>query len=82
MNPYNHKMEHTYSQTRSSVDVVTIAMIWRQHRDNIEDDIGLIHYIDGLVQDRSISITNALEKLQSSTKPSLCNVFIILITPD
>ena len=29
-------------------------------------------YIDGLVQDCSISIANALEILQSCTKPSIC----------
>ena len=28
--------------------------------------------IDGLVQDRSISIANALEILRSCTKPSIC----------
>ena len=30
------------------------------------------HYLDGLVQDRSNSIANAMELLQSCTKPSIC----------
>ena len=31
-----------------------------------------LKYIDGLVEDCSNSIANALELLQSSTKPSVC----------
>ena len=33
-------------------------------------------YIDGLVQDCSNSISNALELLQSCTKPSICSIWI------
>ena len=39
-----------------------------------------VSYIDGLVQDCSISIANALEILQSCTKPSICykkNIWIV-----
>ena len=39
----------------------------------IGDNCDLWAYIDGLVQDCSISIANALELLQSCTKPSTCN---------
>ena len=35
------------------------------------------HYIDGLVQDCSISSANALEILQSYTKPSICYVICL-----
>ena len=38
-----------------------------------------IHYIDGLVQDCSNSIANAMELLQSCTKPSICTVLEIHI---
>ena len=31
-----------------------------------------VYHIDGLVQDCSNSIANALELLQSCTKPSMC----------
>ena len=34
-------------------------------------------YIDGLVQDCSNSIANALELLQSCTEPSLCSVLSV-----
>ena len=36
----------------------------------VQNSLGTVH-IDGLVQDRSNSIANALELQQSSTKPSI-----------
>ena len=41
------------------------------------DDGFMTHYVDGLVQDYSISIVNALEILQSCTKPSMCPFILI-----
>ena len=38
-------------------------------------------YIDDLVQDRSNSIANALELLQSFTKPSIYNSNLLIIIP-
>ena len=35
-------------------------------------------YFDGLVQDCSNSIANALELLQSCTKPSICGLLFVL----
>ena len=35
--------------------------------------------IDGLAQDCSISIADALEILQSCTEPSVCNVYTLLV---
>ena len=40
------------------------------------------HYIDGLVQDCSNSIANALELLQSSTKPSIWKLPSLHIMPE
>ena len=37
-------------------------------------------YIDGLVQDCSNSIANALELLQSSSEPSICNGAFCMMT--
>ena len=46
---------------------------------------GLTHqvpeYIDGLVQDCSNSSANALELLQSCTKPWICNLHLIITVP-
>ena len=39
----------------------------------IFDIMELLVYFDGLVQDCSNSIANALELLQSCTKPSICH---------
>ena len=39
----------------------------------------LQHYRDGLVQDFSNSISNALELLQFCTKPSICSFTILII---
>ena len=39
----------------------------------------VIKYIDGLVQDCSNSIANALELLQSCTKPLIYNVHMLII---
>ena len=38
-------------------------------------------HIDGLVQDCSISIANALELLQSCTKPSIWPIFLMEVIP-
>ena len=46
--------------------------------DNLNDEISELDYFDGLVQDCSNSIGNALELLQSCTKPSIWwNGFIL-----
>ena len=69
------------SQKANNTESVSIPYrhhaFWRNDIDPLSQENALnryIHYIDGLVQDCSISIANAMEILQSSTKPSICQV--------
>ena len=39
----------------------------------------MVIHIDGLVQDCSNSIANAMELLQSCTKPSICAIYVRII---
>ena len=41
----------------------------------------LYEYMDGLVQDYSNTIANALELLQPSTKPSVWTTYLVLTYP-
>ena len=60
-------IEATEYNPKVSKDTIYLSQLY--HR-NPADSICI--YIDGLVQDCSISIANTLEILRSCTKPSIC----------
>ena len=64
--------------------ITSIKLEWEQYDISIKFELKLfvqwdsqlaansVHYVDGLVQDCSNSIANALALLQSCTKPLMC----------
>ena len=55
----------------TTVAIIKIQQLLRENMKSYE------HHFDGLVSDCSVSIANALEILQSSSKPSICSRFPI-----
>ena len=47
---------------------------------DLDQIVSIYHDIDGFVQDCSNSIANALELLQSFTKPSICKCIMAALT--
>ena len=68
-NPWVHTL--SIVMVKKYLGLVYISADYK-HRDPVESQT----YIDGLVQDCSISIANALEILQSYTKPSIYKLLL------
>ena len=54
-------------------DGINASIVWSTTR----NEVTMMYSINGLVQDCSISIADAMEILQSCTKPLLCDLHIM-----